>query len=75
MVVVDLIPHNSTKGIVKAMLKEVVVADTSLLSKKTARSHGGNVNIEPRGSMDDSSMILREIEVDVDEGRRQNMTI
>ena len=67
MVVVDLIPHNSTKGIVKAMLEEVVAVDTSLLSRKTARSHEGNVDVEPPGSMDDSSMILIEIGVDDDE--------
>ena len=75
MIVVDLIPHNSTERIVKAMLEEVVAADTSLLSRKTARSHGGNVNIEPRGSMDDSSMILREIGVDVHVGHRPKITI
>jgi len=47
MVVVKLIPHNSIKRIVKAMLEKVVVADTSLLSRKTARSHEGNVDVEP----------------------------
>ena len=35
-VVVDSIPHNSTKTIVKAILEEVVAADTSSLSKKTS---------------------------------------
>ena len=75
MVVVDLIPLNSTKGIVKAMLEEVVAADTSLLLGKTARSPEGNVDVEPPSSMDDSSMILIEIGVDVDEGPRPNMTI
>ena len=35
-VVVDSIPHNSTEGIVKAILEEVVVADTSSLSKKNS---------------------------------------
>ena len=49
--------------------------DTSLLSRKTARSPEGNVDVEPPSSMDDSSMILIEIEVDVDEGPRSNMTI
>ena len=75
MVVVHLIPHNSTEGIVKAMLEEVVAADTSLLFGKTARSPEGNVDVEPLSSMDDSSMILIEIGVDVDEGPRPNMTI
>ena len=67
MVVVDLIPHNSTEGIVKAMLEEVVAVDTSLLSRKTALSLKGNVDVEPPGSMNDSSMILIEIGVDDDE--------
>ena len=49
--------------------------DTSLLSTKTARSPEGNVDVEPPSSMDDSSMILTEIGVDVDEGPRPNMTI
>ena len=75
MVVVDSIPHNSTKGIVKAMLEEVVAADTSWLFEKTARSPEGNVDVEPPSSMDDSSMILIEIGVDVDEGPRPNMMI
>ena len=74
-VVVDSIPHNFTEGIVKAMLEEVVVADTSLLFGKTARSPEGNVDVEPPSSMDDSSMILIEIGVDVDEGPHPNMTI
>ena len=65
MVVVDLIPHNSTEGIVKAMLEEVVAADTTLLSRKTARSPEGNVDVEPPSSMDDSSVILIGIGVDV----------
>ena len=75
MVIVDLIPHNSTKGIIKEMLEEVVAADTSLLFGKTARSSEGNVDVEPPSYMDDSSMILIEIGVDVDEGPRPNMTI
>lgn len=74
-VVVESIPHNSTEGIVKAMLEEVVVADTSSLFRKTARSPEGNVDVEPSSSMDDSSMILIEIGVDVDEGPRPNMMI
>ena len=65
MVVVDSIPHNSTGGIVKAMLEEVVVADTSSLFRKTVRSPEGNVDVEPLSSMDDSSMILIEIGVGV----------
>ena len=75
VVVVDSILHNSTKGIVKAMLEEVVAADTSLLFGKTARLPEGNVDVEPPSSMDDSSMILIEIGVDVDEGPRPNMMI
>ena len=50
-------------------------ADTSLLSRKTARSPEGNVDVEPSSSMDDSSMILIEIRVGVDEGLHPNMTI
>ena len=50
------------------MLEEVVVADTSSLFGKTAWPPGGNVDVEPPSSMDDSSMILIEIGVDVDEG-------
>ena len=57
-VVVDSIPHTSTKGIVKAMHEEVVVADTSSLFEKTAQSPEGNVDVEPPSSMDDSSMIF-----------------
>ena len=74
-VVVDLILHNSTKAIIKKTLEEAVAADTSLLSRKTARSSEGNVDVEPPGSLDDSSTILIEIGVDVDEGHRPNMTI
>ena len=65
MVVVDSIPHNSTKAIIKAILEEVVVADTSSLSKKIARSLEGNVDVEPLSSINDSSVILIEIGVDV----------
>ena len=64
-VVIDPIPHNSTKAIVKAIIEEVVVADTSLLSRKTARSLEGNVDVEPPSSIDNSSVILIEIGVDV----------
>ena len=74
-VVVHSIPHNSTEGIVKPMLEEVVVADTSSLFGKTARSPEGYVDVKPPSSMDDSSMILIEIGVDVDEGPHPNMTI
>ena len=49
--------------------------DTSSLSRKTAWSPEGNVDVEPLNSMDDSSMILIEIGVGVDEGPRPNMTI
>ena len=64
-IVVDSIPHNSTKEIVKMILEEVVAADTSSLSRKTARSLEGNVDIEPPSSIDDSSVILIDIGVDV----------
>ena len=64
-VVVDSILHNSTKAIIKKTLEEAVAADTSLLSKKTAQSPEGNADIGPPGSLDDSSMILIEIGVDV----------
>ena len=52
-----------------------MVADTSLLFRKTARSPVGNVDVKPPSSMDDSSMILIEIGVDVDKGPRPNMMI
>ena len=52
-----------------------MAADTSLPSRKTARSPEGNVDVEPQSSMDDSSMILIEIGVDVDEGPHPNMTV
>ena len=75
MVVVDLILNNSTEEIVKTILEEAVAADTSSLSRKTARSLKGNVDVEPPSSMDDSSMIMIEIEFDIDEGPRPNMMI
>ena len=65
MAVVDIIPHYSTKAIVKPMLEEVVKANSSSLPIKTARSPEGNVDVEPPSSMDDSSLILIEIGVDV----------
>ena len=65
MVVVHLIPHNSTEGIIKAMLEEVVAADTSLLFGKNSTVARGQCCVEPPSSMDDSSMILIEIRVDV----------
>ena len=74
-VVVNSIPHNSTEAIVKKTLEEAVVAGTSLLSRKTARSPEDNVDVEPRGSLDDSSMILIEIGVGVCEGPHPNMMI
>ena len=64
-VVVDLIPHNSTEEIIKRTPEEALAADTSPLSRKTAWSTEGNVDVEPPSSMDDSSMILIEIGVDV----------
>ena len=60
-VVIDSIPHNSTK----AIHEEVVAADTSSLSKKTVRSLEGNVDVEPPSSIGDSFVILIEIGVDV----------
>ena len=75
MAVVDVITHYSTEAIVKPTLEEVVTANTSLLSIKTARLPEGNVDVEPPGSLDDSSMILIEIGVDVDDGPHPNMTI
>ena len=75
MVVVDLIPHNSTEAIIQTTLEGAVAADTSSLSRKTTRSPEGNVDVEPPSSMDDSFMILIEIGVDVDEDPRPNMTI
>ena len=53
----------------------MVAADTNSLFGKTARSPEGNVDVEPPSSIDDSSIILIEIGVDVDEGPRPNMTI
>ena len=75
MAIVDLIPHNSTEAIIKLTLGKAVIADTSSLSRNAARPPEGNVDVEPPSSMDDSSMILIEIRVDVDEGPRPNMTI
>ena len=74
-VVVDSIPHNSIKAIVKTTHEEAVAADTRSLSRKTAWSPEGNVDVEPPSSMEDSSMILIEIGVGVDEGPRPNIAI
>ena len=52
-----------------------MAADISLLSRKTARSPEGNVDVEPSSYMDDSSMIMIEIGVDVEEGPHSNMTV
>ena len=52
-----------------------MAADTSFLSRKTARSPEGNVDIEPPSSMDDSSLIWIVIGVGVDEGPHPKMTI
>ena len=57
------------------MLEEVVVADTGSLFGKTERSPEGNVDVVPPGSLDDSSMILIEIGVDVCKGPHPKMTI
>ena len=51
-----------------------MTANTSSLSIKTVRPPEGNVDVEPSSSMDDSSMIMIEIRVDVEEGTRPNMT-
>ena len=75
MAVVDVIPHYSTEAIVKPTLEEVVTANTNSLSIKTARPPEGNVDVEPSSSMDDSSMIMIEIGVDVEEGSHPNMMI
>ena len=75
MAIVDVIPHYSTEAIVKPTLEKVVTANTILLSIKTARPPEGNVDVEPSSSMDDSSMIMIEIRVDVEEGPRPNMMI
>ena len=52
-----------------------MTANTSSLSIKIAWPPEGNVDVEPPSSMDDSSMILIEIRVGVDEGLHPNMTI
>ena len=52
-----------------------MAADTSLLSRKKARSPEGNVDVEPPSSMDDFSMILIDIGVDVYKGPHPNMSI
>ena len=65
MIVVDLIPHNSTETIVKTTLEKAVAADTRSLFGKTTRSLEGNADVEPLSSIDDSSVILIEIGVDV----------
>ena len=72
--VVDVIPHYSTEAIIKPILEEAVMADTSSLSRKIARSPEGNVDVEPPGSLHDSSVILIEIGADVDEVPHPNMT-
>ena len=74
-VVVDSIPHYSAEAIIEPMLEKAMTVDTSSLSRKTARPPKGNVDVEPPGSLDDSSMILIEIRVDVDEGPHPNMTV
>ena len=56
-------------------LEEAVAPDMRSLSGKIARSPEGNVDVEPPSSMDDSSMILIEIGVGVDEDPCPKMTI
>lgn len=75
MAIVDVITHYSTEAIIKLTLEEVMMANTSLLSIKTTRPPEGNVDVEPSSSMDDSSMIMIEIGVDVEKGPRPNMMI
>ena len=67
MAVVDVIPHYSAEAIMKPTLEKVVTANTSSLSIKTAQPPEGNVDVEPSSSMDDSSMIMIEIGVQVSE--------
>jgi hypothetical protein len=74
-VVIYTIPHYATKAIIKVTLEEAVTANTNPLYRKTARSPGDNVEVEPPSYMDDSSTILIEIGVDVDEGPHPIMTI
>ena len=74
MAVVDVILHYFTEAIVKPALEEVVTVNISSLSIKTTRPPEGNVDVESSSSMDDSSMIMIEIGVDVEEGPRPNMT-
>ena len=52
-----------------------MAADTHSLFGKTARSLEGSVDVEPLTSVDDSSMILIEIGVDVDQVTHLNMMI
>ena len=75
MAVVRVVPHYSTEAIVKPTLEEAVTVDTTSLCRKTAQSPEGNVDVEPSSSMDDSSMTMIEIGVDVEEGPRPNMMI
>ena len=49
------------------MLEEALTVNANTLSRKTARLREGNVDVEPPSSMDDYSMILIEIAVEVDE--------
>jgi hypothetical protein len=74
-VVTYKIPHYATKAIVKATLEEAPTANTNPLYRKTARSPEDNVEVEPPIYIDDSSTILIEIGVDVEEGPHPNMTI
>ena len=56
-------------------LEEAAAANTSLLSRKIARSPEGSIDVEPPSSMDDSSMIIIEIRIDVVEGPHTNIMI
>ena len=52
-----------------------MAADTSSLSRKTARLPEGNVDVEPPASEDKFSMIMIETGVDVDEGPHLSIMI
>ena len=47
-IVVDSIPHNSTKGFIKITLEEVAMVNTYPLSRKTSQMRECNVDVEPR---------------------------
>jgi hypothetical protein len=74
-VVLHSIPHNSTEAIDKGTLEEARMANMNSLSKKTAQSREGNVDVEPPSSMDDPPKFLTEIGVEFDEGTRPILMI